>query len=107
MTKLTPTQVTEATMGDALFDGVRRRPVVAIDDNGKLVVCCRRTAKVNGWTVQASVQRVRINKHGKLDTTDTPQRRQTDHDGAVVLSRDKVSAIKGVVSTEIDALLGK
>ena len=43
-TKLNPTQVTENTIGDVAFDGIRKRPVVAINDEGQLVVCCRRTA---------------------------------------------------------------
>jgi hypothetical protein len=30
----------------------RKRPIVAINEEGKLVVCCRRTAKKNGWEVQ-------------------------------------------------------
>lgn len=50
---LAPTVVTEDTLGDALFDGNRRRPVVAINDEGQLVVCCRRTARKNGWKLQA------------------------------------------------------
>lgn len=49
---LAPTVVTEDTLGDALFDGNRRRPVVAINDEGQLVVCCRRTARKNGWALQ-------------------------------------------------------
>lgn len=62
-TKLTPTVVTEATMGDTAFDGVRRRPVVALNDDGQLVVCCRRTAKTNGWTVEGTLhQRTRSTK---------------------------------------------
>ena len=50
---LAPTVVTEDTLGDALFDGNRRRPVVAINDEGQLVVCCRRTARKNGWKLQS------------------------------------------------------
>lgn len=45
----------ETQVADAAFDGVRRRPVVAIDDNGNLVVCCRRTAVKNGWKVEGTM----------------------------------------------------
>ena len=51
MAKLTPTVVTDKTIGDVLFDGARRRPVLAINDDGEQVVCCRRTAKTNGWEI--------------------------------------------------------
>lgn len=62
-TKLNPVVVTESTVGDAAFDGVRRRPVVAINDNGELVVCCRRTAAKHGWKVEGTLhQRTRASK---------------------------------------------
>lgn len=56
----------------AAFDGVRRRPVVAIDANGELVVCCRRTATKNGWELQGTlfarnrVGKVLVDSKGKL-----------------------------------------
>lgn len=37
------------------LDGVRRRPVVAINSDGNLVVCCRSTAKRNEWKVQGKL----------------------------------------------------
>ncbi len=54
-TKLVPTFVTGdfIAAGDALFDGVRRRPVAAYTPEGKAVVCCVRTARKNGWTIAA------------------------------------------------------
>lgn len=55
MSKLVPTVTTNATLGDDAFDGVRRRPVVAIDDEGQLVICCRRTATKNGWKVEGTL----------------------------------------------------
>jgi hypothetical protein len=65
-TKLVPTEVTEATMGDVAFDGVRQRPVVAINDDGKLIICCRRTASKNGWKVEGTLhQRTRTAKATK------------------------------------------
>lgn len=48
--KLTPT-ITSKAKAVATADG-RKRPIVAINEDGKLVVCCRRTAKKNGWDIQ-------------------------------------------------------
>lgn len=52
-TKLNPVTVrsAKAATTQAQQDG-RKRPIVAINEEGKLVVCCRRTAKKNGWEVQ-------------------------------------------------------
>lgn len=50
--KLVPTQVNETTMGAVLFDGLRRRPALARDNKGKLVVCSPRTARKNGWSIE-------------------------------------------------------
>ena len=36
---------------EAAFDGVRRRPITAINAEGVQVVCCSRTAKKHGWTI--------------------------------------------------------
>lgn len=57
---------------DVAFDGVRRRPVIAIDDDGKMVVCCRKTALKNGWKLEGSLHqrprgKVRINAKGKME----------------------------------------
>ena len=54
MPKLAPTVVSDKDVGDVLFDGVRRRPVVAVNDEGDTVVCCRRTAVNKGWKIQSS-----------------------------------------------------
>lgn len=54
MSKLTPTVVTEKELGDVVFDGVRRRPVVAVNEDGETVVCCRRTAVNKGWKITGS-----------------------------------------------------
>lgn len=55
MSKLSPVVVNEANLGDAAFDGVRRRPVVALNSEGQLVVCCRSTARRHGWEVQGAL----------------------------------------------------
>jgi hypothetical protein len=68
-TKLNPTAVTEANMGDVAFDGTRKRPVVAINDEGQLVVCCRRTAAKHGWKLEGTLhQRTRTAKPVKAET---------------------------------------
>ena len=54
MPKLAPTVVTDKDVGDVLFDGVRRRAILAINDEGDTVVCCRRTAVNKGWKIQSS-----------------------------------------------------
>ncbi len=52
MSKLVPTQVNDDTLGEVLFDGIRRRPVVAINQDGEQVVCAARTARKHGWTIE-------------------------------------------------------
>lgn len=67
-TKLNPTEVTENTIGDVAFDGIRKRPVVAINDEGQLVVCCRRTAAKHGWKLEGTLhQRTRAAKPAKAE----------------------------------------
>lgn len=53
--KLKPTPVTEDTLGDVVFDGNRRRPVVAYKPDGSSVVCAARTAKKNGWVIESKM----------------------------------------------------
>lgn len=84
----------------AAFDGVRRRPVVAINEAGELVVCCRRTATKNGWTLEGTLfarnrtGKVLIDAKGKLALAPEskraaalkpPARRTVDKDGSVVV----------------------
>jgi len=88
----------EAEAGDAVYDGVRRRPVVAINEKGQLVVCCRRTAKKNGWQVQAAAyQRGPVATPAKK-TVKVPQRRSTDGNKVVVLPAAKVARVKKTVA---------
>lgn len=64
----------------AAFDGVRRRPVVAINDAGELVVCCRRTASKNGWAMEGTLfarnrtGKVLVDSKGKLALADDSKR---------------------------------
>jgi len=44
----------------------RRRPVLAINDNGELTVCCRRTARKHGWKVEGAMfERTRSGKRAE------------------------------------------
>jgi hypothetical protein len=71
MSKLAPVVVNETNIGDAAFDGVRRRPVVAIKDEGQLVVCCRRTASKKGWKLEGILhQRARTAKKAETVAVD-------------------------------------
>lgn len=50
---LQPVPVADADdIAAAAFDGVRRRPVLATKPDGSQVVCCSRTARKHGWTVE-------------------------------------------------------
>lgn len=53
--KLNPTITTKSKAREVAAADGRKRPVVAINDDGKLVVCCRRTAKTHGWAVQEAL----------------------------------------------------
>lgn len=89
-----------ADVGNAAFNGVRRRPVVAINEDGNLVVCCRRTASKNGWKLQGTLhQRPRSNKkvtiapNGKLVLAETPARRKMDQADQTVVSKTKLKEV--------------
>lgn len=74
MTKLNPTQVANETEAlDVALDGQRRRPVVAIDKEGKLVVCCRRTARKHGWEVQGALFQRSANRTPKVKVAITAE----------------------------------
>lgn len=50
--KLAPTITSKAKAKTVAAQDGRKRPIVAINEDGKLVICCRRTAKKNGWDIQ-------------------------------------------------------
>lgn len=56
VTKLAPVECKNesAAKAQASADG-RKRGILAINEHGALVVCCRRTAKKNGWSVQEAL----------------------------------------------------
>jgi hypothetical protein len=84
----------------------RKRPIVAINEDGKLVVCCRRTAKKNGWQVQ-DVLYERPKAASKVEAAPAPEpvkaRRATDSTEA----KAKVKKAKAVVDAALDDILGK
>jgi hypothetical protein len=113
-TKLNPTIVTESTVGDAAFDGVRRRPVVAINEEGKLVVCCLRTAAKHGWKVEGTLhQRTRTDKkEGTPKSKKAPaakDRRATDSTMTMVpkAALKTIRAARTVLDDSVDSILGK
>ena len=83
----------EAAM-DAALDGLRTRPIVAIDQNGDLVVCCKTTAKKHGWVVQGKLYaRARSGKAITVvapapaaKKATAPKRRAADTNGSITLS---------------------
>ena len=63
------------------LDGIRRRPVVAINQDGNLVVCCRSTAKRNEWEVQGKLYQRDRSKQTDVKAR-TPARRSYDAKGS-------------------------
>ena len=56
VTKLAPVECkTEAAAKKLVSADGRKRGILAINEHGVLVVCCRRTAKKNGWSVQEAM----------------------------------------------------
>jgi hypothetical protein len=110
--KLAPTVVrgAKAATTQAQQDG-RKRPIVAINEEGKLVVCCRRTAKKNGWQIQDVLYERAAKKAApepvKAAAKKAPQRRKTDVEGVVAVPKDKVKAAKEAVDSTLDEILGK
>lgn len=94
-TRLLPTVVSKGDIGSVAFDGQRRRPVLAINNDGDLVVCCRATARTHGWEVQGSL-------HTRPDAgtpkASGPARRASDKDGTVVLPAKAVKELKSTIS---------
>ena len=85
----------------------RKRPVVAINEEGKLVVCCRRTAKKNGWEVQ-DVLYERSKAAPKAEAPAPEPVKATAKKPAVSkTTKEKVKAVKDFVDTQLDDILGK
>lgn len=85
----------------------RKRPIVAINEEGKLVVCCRRTAKKNGWEVQ-DVLYERSKATPKTEAPAPEPVKATAKKPTVSKStKAKVKAVKDFVDTQLDDILGK
>jgi hypothetical protein len=55
-TNLQPTICSnEDEIVETALDGIRVRPVVAINENGESIVCCARTARKHGWTIEGTM----------------------------------------------------
>lgn len=93
----------EAEIGEAAFDGVRRRPVVAINDDGKLVVCCRRTASKNGWALKGSLHQRPRPEASSVKTKQA--RRATDNEHTVVITKTRLAKVKEAFDSQLGDLL--
>lgn len=91
----------------AAFDGVRRRPVVAINDEGNLVVCCRRTASKNGWKVEGVMYSRAHSAKISVGSVVEDAAPAPKSNGAVTVSRNKIRHAKEVVDSTLDDILGE
>lgn len=83
----------------------RKRPIVAINEDGHLVVCCRRTAKKNGWQVQDVLYE--RTKPAKAEAP-APEPVKTAKKATVSkATKTKVKAAKEAVDSALDEILGK
>lgn len=83
----------------------RKRPIVAINEDGHLVVCCRRTAKKNGWQVQ-DVLYERTKPAAKVEEP-APVKAATKKPTVSKATKTKVKATKEAVDSTLDEILGK
>lgn len=102
-TRLLPTVVSKGDIGSVAFDGQRRRPILAINDDGDLVVCCRATARTHGWEVQGSLH-TRPGTAAPVAKSAAPHRRASDADGTVVLPAKAVKELKSTISAAAASL---
>lgn len=100
--KLAPTVTSKAKAKSVAAADGRKRPIVAINEEGKLVVCCRRTAKKNGWDIQEVLYERA--KTTKAEAPATPiKERRAGTEKAIA----KVKEAKKVVDAALDDILGK
>lgn len=84
----------------------RKRPIVAINEDGKLVVCCRRTAKKNGWQVQ-DVLYERTKPAPKVEAPAPEPVKAAKKPTVSKATKTKVKEVKDFVDTHLDEILGK
>lgn len=94
--KLAPTITSKAKAKSVAAADGRKRPIVAINEEGKLVVCCRRTAKKNGWDIQEVLYERA--KTTKAEAPVVP---------AAPAKTAKAKEAKKVVDAALDDILGK
>jgi nucleotidyltransferase/DNA polymerase involved in DNA repair len=105
--KLNPTLTTKTKAKAVAEQEGRKRPVIAINEEGKLVVCCRRTAKKNGWEVQ-DVLYERARK--AAEAAPEPVKaiaKKPQKNGNVTVSKAKIKEAKAFVDSTMDDILGK
>ncbi len=95
--KLNPTIVTKSKAKEVAAADGRKRPMLAINDEGKLVVCCRRTARKNGWVVQEPLyERAKTSKSAPEPVKASPTKKTP-----------KKPAAKKAVKADVAELLGE
>jgi len=104
--KLAPTITSKAKAKSVAAADGRKRPIVAINEEGKLVVCCRRTAKKNGWDIQEVLyERAKtVKAEAPVVPAPEPKRERRTADAAKTA---KVKEAKKVVDAALDDILGK
>lgn len=83
----------------------RKRPIVAINEEGKLVVCCRRTAKKNGWQIQDVLYE--RSKPTKAEAPAPEPVKAAKKPAVSKTTKAKVKEAKDFVDTHLDEILGK
>lgn len=83
----------------------RKRPIVAINEDGHLVVCCRRTAKKNGWQVQDVLYE--RTKPAKTEALAPEPVKAAKKPTISKTTKTKVKATKEAVDSALDEILGK
>jgi hypothetical protein len=95
--KLAPTITSKAKAKTVAAQDGRKRPIVAINEEGKLVVCCRRTAKKNGWDIQEVLYERA--KTVKVEAPVAPAPKTP-------ASKGKKGALQKAVEADINVMLG-
>lgn len=105
--KLTPVVAKTAKAAATLAqqDG-RKRPIVAINEEGKLVVCCRRTAKKNGWDIQEVLYERAKTVKAEAPVVPAPEPKR-ERRTAEATRTAKVKEAKKAVDAALDDILGK
>jgi len=86
----------------------RKRPIVAINEEGKLVVCCRRTAKKNGWQVQDVLyERSKSNPKVEASVPEPVKVAKKPTMSKATKNKNKIKAVKDAVDFQIDDILGE